>query len=394
MNGTLSEAFLLADPMTLLMAIVLMLLAASVVWWSMAAGATVAPRASMCLAVANALLAGGLGTDALRGIAPDFVGYWGSDLLAIGAFAALRAGVPAIVGEPLAWRSALAVWLPAVAVLAVLPYEGDMRWPVRVVHLAMGALVAMSCIDAWRQLRRHVRPALSALLITPLFAVFLLLATRLIESFWQPAQTGDVRQLNEFNVIWLWMTLLISLVLNATMACLIVMRLVLSIHRLTRRDPLTDVYNRRALSEAIAIEHTQLQRGRPYALVMIDMDRFKQLNDTLGHAAGDAALCRLVEALRPCVRNVDRLGRLGGEEFCALLPLTDVVGGLLVAERMRANLEESVFEWQGRPWPLTASFGIAEARSDDASAEMVLGRADRAMYKAKAQGRNVVQADD
>ncbi len=86
-----------------------------------------------------------------------------------------------------------------------------------------------------------------------------------------------------------------------------------------------------------------------YALVMIDMDRFKQLNDTLGHAAGDAALRRLVEVLMPCVREVDRLGRLGGEEFCALLPLTDLVGALLVAERMRTNLEESAFEWQGRP---------------------------------------------
>ncbi|MDY0748886.1 GGDEF domain-containing protein [Paucibacter sp. R3-3] len=394
MSGTLSEAFLLADPMTLLMAIVLMLLAASGVWWSMAAGTTVAPRASMCLAVANALLAGGLGVDALGGQAPGLLRDGGGDLLAIGAFAVLRAGVPAIVGEPLAWRSALAVWLASAVLLVAVPLEGDMRWHVRAVHTALGALVAMSCVDAWRQLRRHVRPALSALLITPLFAVFVLLAARLLESFWQPAQTVDVRQLNEFNVIWLWMTLLVSLVLNATMACLIVMRLVLSIHRLTRRDPLTDVYNRRALSEAIAAEHLQLQRGRPYALVMIDMDRFKQLNDTLGHAAGDAALCRLVEALKPCVRDVDRLGRLGGEEFCTLLPLTDLVGALLVAERMRANLEESAFEWQGHPWQLTASFGIAEARPEDASADAVLGRADRAMYKAKAQGRNVVQADD
>ena len=94
------------------------------------------------------------------------------------------------------------------------------------------------------------------------------------------------------------------------------------------------------------------------------------------------------------MREVDALGRLGGEEFCVLLPLTDIAGAALVAERMRLNLEESEFLWQGQSWPLTASFGIAEAEPGDISADAVLSRADRAMYRAKAQGRNVVQALD
>ena len=105
-------------------------------------------------------------------------------------------------------------------------------------------------------------------------------------------------------------------------------------------------------------------------------------------------MLQLVQVLAPCVREVDRLGRLGGEEFCVLLPLTDLAGATLVAERMRINLEQSVFEWEGRSWPLTASFGIAEARSGDEGADAVLSRADQAMYRAKAQGRNVVQVDD
>ncbi len=74
-----------------------------------------------------------------------------------------------------------------------------------------------------------------------------------------------------------------------------------------------------------------------------------------------------------------------------LLPLTDLAGAALVAERMRHNLEASCFEWQGKRWPLTASFGVAEALADDASADAVLLRADKGMYRAKAQGRNVVQ---
>ena len=380
------------DPVTLLLAIVLMLMAASLVWWSLAAGARVTPRASLCLAAANALLAASLAADAMRGQAAPLLAFWGSDVLSLAAFAVLRAGVPAIAGEPLAWRSALAIWLPTVLVLGAMPYEGDLRWHVRLVHLGLALQALPAGADAWRHLRTQLRVRLSLLLAGPLFIVFLLLAARVVESLLAPEQSADLRQDSGFNIAWLWSTLLMCLVLNATIAGLILTRLVMNIQRLTQRDPLTDAFNRRALSEAIEAEHGRLQRGKPYALVMIDMDRFKQLNDTLGHAAGDAALQRLVQVLMPCVREVDRLGRLGGEEFCVLLPLTDLAGATLVAERMRMNLEASEFEWQGQRWPLTASFGIAQAQADDASADLVLNRADKAMYAAKAQGRNVVQA--
>ncbi|RZL35580.1 MAG: GGDEF domain-containing protein, partial [Rubrivivax sp.] len=132
--------------------------------------------------------------------------------------------------------------------------------------------------------------------------------------------------------------------------------------------------------------------GRSYALVMIDMDRFKQLNDSLGHAAGDAALRQMVKELQPCVREVDRFGRLGGEEFCVLLPDTGIAGAALVAERMRALVSETPLRWLEQDWPLSASFGIAEAELGDADGKAVLARADAALYRAKAQGRNVVQA--
>jgi diguanylate cyclase (GGDEF)-like protein len=229
-------------------------------------------------------------------------------------------------------------------------------------------------------------------LAAPLFIVTGLLLVRLLEAWLEPGVTPDIRASSSFNIAWLWSTLALNLVLNATMAFFVLMRLILRIQRLTRRDPLTDALNRRALAEAMDHEHARLQRGAPYALVMVDMDHFKQLNDSQGHAAGDAALQALVQALKPCVREVDKLGRLGGEEFCVLLPDTGLAGALLVAERMRLNLEVCGFAWEGKTCPLTASFGVAEASLADASAEQVLMRADRALYQAKAQGRNVVQA--
>jgi len=380
------------DPLTLLAATVLVFMVASLFWWVMAHGAHLAPRASMGLALVNGLLAASLALHAGRGHAPELLSYLGSDLLSVAALAVLRAAVPSLVRPQLAWRSALAVLLISGGLLAAVPYGGDMRWHTRVVFGSLAMLALLASLDAWRELRRQVSRPMSALLAGPLFVISALLLLRLAESLLLPGNTTDILGSGGFNIPWLWSMLAMNLVLNVTMAFLLLARLILRIQRLTRLDPLTEVLNRRALSEAIDTEHARLQRGKPYALVMIDMDRFKQLNDQLGHAAGDTGLQRLIEVLKSCVREVDFIGRLGGEEFCVLLPLTDIAGATLVAERMRQNLEEQSFVWQGQSWPLTASFGVAEAAPSDASADAVLSRADRAMYRAKAQGRNVVQA--
>ena len=379
------------DPFTLLCAGVLIFVVASLMWATLAGKAQVAPRASCGLALVNALLALSLAGHALRGQAPVWITYWGSDVLAIAALAVLRAVLPSLTQAHMAWRSGLAVLLPAALALALLPYEGDMRWSTRIIFASLFLLALLSSLSAWRQLRARLAVPMSCLLSGPLFLISALLLARLLESFWQPGNMRDVLGSGEANIAWLWSMLLMNMVLNATMLMLVMAKLILNIQRLTRHDPLTDALNRRAFSEALEFEHARLQRGKPYALVMIDMDHFKQLNDSLGHAAGDAALLRAVQVLSPCVRDVDRLGRLGGEEFCVLLPLTELAGAALVAERMRHNLEATSFEWQGKTWPLTASFGVAEALAEDLSADAVLRRADKGMYKAKAQGRNVVQ---
>lgn len=199
-------------------------------------------------------------------------------------------------------------------------------------------------------------------------------------------------ELHTLPIGWLWGSLLLGLLANGWIAFLLLLKLVLEIRRLTERDPLTDALNRRALAQVVDAEHSRQRRGQRYALVLLDMDRFKHLNDTLGHAAGDAALKALVSVVRPCLREVDRLARLGGEEFCVLLPHTGIAGAALAAERMRALLAGHAFSWEGQSWPLTASFGIAESSIEDDSAADVMRRADQALYRAKAQGRNVVQA--
>lgn len=382
-----------AHTLTLLAAIILFAGVSAVVWLGLAWLARIAPRASLAMASANAAAALSLSLHLLRGLLPDALTYWPGDVLAVVSFALLSTAVAAITTRRLTWKPGAIVVAVAAALLWAVPYEGDLRWQARVVNIAGAGLVLAAGLAAWRSLgaSTHGRRT-PAPLALPLFLIGTLLLMRALETLLQPGSTPDMRVPTTFNLLFLWMLLALTLVQNATLSFLVLMRLILRIERLLERDPLTDTLNRRAFDQALAEAHAWQRRGRGYALVMIDMDRFKQLNDTLGHAAGDAALRQMVQQLQPCVREVDRFGRLGGEEFCVLLPDTDLAGAALVAERMRALVAQTPLRWLGQDWPLSASFGIAEAERGDATADAVLARADAALYRAKGQGRNVVQA--
>ena len=382
-----------AQTQTLLASIILVAAVGALVWLALALIARIAPRASLAMASANAAAALSLTLHALRGTLPDALAYWPGDVLSVASFALLGTAVTGITMRQLIWKPGAAVVVAAALLLLVLPYGGDMRWPARIVNGAGTGLTLAAGIMAWRSLSGRANGRRTpAPLALPLFLISALMAVRCLETFINPGNTPGIRVPTGFNLVFLWSALVLTLLQNATLAFLVLMRLILRIERLLKRDPLTDTLNRRAFDQALEHAHAWLARGRGYALVMIDMDRFKQLNDSLGHAAGDAALRLMVKELQPCVREVDRFGRLGGEEFCVLLPDTDIAGAALVAERMRCLVEQAPLRWLEQDWPLSASFGIAEAERGDAGADAVLARADAAMYRAKNQGRNVVQA--
>jgi diguanylate cyclase (GGDEF)-like protein len=152
------------------------------------------------------------------------------------------------------------------------------------------------------------------------------------------------------------------------------------------RDPLTGLRNRRGMAEAMSM--VDLDRG---TLVCFDLDRFKSLNDTLGHPAGDAALKTVAGILEDLVRENDTAARVGGEEFGVWLPNTTLEEGLTVAERIRSRIDNARWSWQGRDWPLAASFGVAAWPETTKSRDNLLAQADAALYQAKANGRNRVE---
>jgi diguanylate cyclase (GGDEF)-like protein len=161
---------------------------------------------------------------------------------------------------------------------------------------------------------------------------------------------------------------------------------------LSGRDPLTGLANRRQFLALAADERRRAKRmGEPLALLLLDLDHFKQVNDLYGHPAGDAALRALGRLLRRHLRPSDIVGRYGGEEFIMLLPGTDQQSGLTVADRLRALVAATAFDAQGNV-RLTASIGVVASESPhEIPFAQLLASADRALYRAKQSGRNQVR---
>lgn len=172
------------------------------------------------------------------------------------------------------------------------------------------------------------------------------------------------------------------------------------LEQMASTDPLTRIYNRRVFLMWAEKELTRGQRtGTPFSVLMVDLDHFKQINDCFGHQAGDLALCAVVEKMQDSVRGIDVLGRWGGEEFAVLLPGAAADAALLVAQRVRRNIERILLPGTGirngervQMISVTASVGIATYRGVDDNVHTMMERADMALYQAKAAGRNCVLA--
>lgn len=152
-------------------------------------------------------------------------------------------------------------------------------------------------------------------------------------------------------------------------------------------DRLTGVYNRMKLDEVLAAETLRAARSqRPFSVIMLDVDHFKQVNDKYGHQVGDHTLAELAAALRQRLRATDTIGRWGGEEFLLICPDTDLPGVTRLAEMLREHIAGHAFSTRDAQ---TASFGVASYRAGD-TPEDIVSRADSALYRAKHAGRNQV----
>ena len=160
--------------------------------------------------------------------------------------------------------------------------------------------------------------------------------------------------------------------------------------KLATTDSLTGAYNRRYFLDRLQHEMVRSRRYHtPLSIIMLDIDHFKKINDTYGHPAGDTAIVTLVKRVTDCLRKSDFMGRLGGEEFCLMLPDTDSGSALLMAERVRSLIEDCNITHEFLTFKMTVSLGIAELGPDDTD-QSIMSHVDLALYESKNSGRNRV----
>ena len=327
----------------------------------------------------------------LRGRIPDLLSVVAANVLIAGTLAALLAAVHQFQGRPWPrWR----MGVPVAFLALVFPFLLD-RYAARVaVSCAIYVLQIGLLLWALRS-PEHPSPGRGAvLLMAGLAAQALVLAVRVAAALWGPDQPAQLLQSGTVQSLTFLGSFVTVLTASLGFVFMSKDRLDDGNRRMAAMDPLTGVANRRSIILALDRDVARATRMRePIALMMVDIDHFKRVNDEHGHLAGDQVLCHVVDVLRERVRTQDMVGRYGGEEFLVLLPDTGLKGAAELARQLCHSVEQSPCIWEGKPLFVTVSIGVFGARMEPGDSwDMLIDAADRAMYRAKQNGRNRVEA--
>lgn len=318
-----------------------------------------------------------------------------ANLCIVVSLIALQRGVWAFFGLPRGWRWHAAVLAVAVAVtvLGLDPQHG--AWRVMFISGSLSALCLSVAWDMQREARARMELRWGVVLAVPLLAGGLIFGLRAARALLSPGTiVAEVAADSGLNVAAAFGYLVIALVFQLTLVALVVTRGVVELRRSSRYDALTGLLNRRAMQEALDEQAQRSRRlGEPFSVLMLDADHFKAVNDVQGHAAGDRALQHLGTLLAAQMRDIDRVGRWGGEEFVVLLPGASLGQAREVGERLRERVQALPLRWQDQAVPLTLSAGISQWSESGDDLGALLARADAALYRAKAAGRNRVEIE-
>lgn len=203
------------------------------------------------------------------------------------------------------------------------------------------------------------------------------------------AEIADFMLASDVHQISFLLSIALILALGFTFPLMVNARLVINIYNTSLLDPLTNLYNRRAMEDMVPRELSRVERTHSeLSIILLDIDHFKQVNDQYGHQVGDVTLSGIGQLLNTHLRGQDLSFRIGGEEFLILLPDTNLDSALVVAEKLRQIMSETQFSAKQQE-PCTASFGVAQLLQHD-EWDSLLNRADAALYLAKRKGRNRV----
>ena len=304
----------------------------------------------------------------------------------------LRRGIRVFIGRPTAIRE------PALLMAAVLlaawagPHFEARHLPAVVNFAVLAGLFFGMARDLYLHARGELRMRWPVLLSLPVLLGGLAFAARSLQALLRPDSVALEMSTNStLNVGSALSYVVLVLALHASLMALVVARLTRELQRLSRHDGLTGLLNRRAMQIVLDEQIRRSRRtGEAFAVLMLDLDHFKAINDRHGHAAGDLALKRVSTALTSALRDVDRVARFGGEEFLVLLPGLAMSDAAVVAERLREAVAAVSIEHEAGRIPLAVSIGVAEWNAAGEDSSRVIVRADVALYEAKGQGRGRV----
>ena len=315
-----------------------------------------------------------------RGVFPDLFSMVVANTLLLVGTTAFYIGCRRFLGHGGGWRLWGSVAALSALLFAWLTY-GYSSYPLR-----LGSFTAlMICIHAanLRFLLRHGGKRFPVRLVEVVLVLHIaVLAVRLSTTLVGRAG-NDLMEPSLYQTLYIGAYVLTVLMLSIGAVLMATDRLTTELNHLATHDALTHTLNRRALLERFEEELARSQRtGKGPALMMLDLDHFKAVNDTRGHQHGDAVLVHFVQRTQAVLRRADRLGRYGGEEFVVLLPETGAQNAQAVAQRIHAAATS------GHALDCQLSIGLTTWLGPQDTLDAMLARADKALYQAKAQGRN------
>jgi diguanylate cyclase (GGDEF)-like protein len=371
----------------------LQLILFSVGWWMSAQKATTSRAAMRGLALFNLCMGVGTALVGLRGNQPYLLTHALSNLVSLLAFVVLWHAGQALTGKRYSTAEQLAVLLLGGGLILSFGREAQhAQERVACYFLASAWVAARGAWQAFQRLREEAQKV----------AAWALLATGWTTAalfIWRAAVGLTTNERIEFDhhsdtTNTLALVLMVAVFsLNMVFAQIVFGRMTRALEKLSRHDALTGLFNRRAILEALQVEWDRCARsGVAFSVACLDIDHFKAVNDACGHAAGDAVLVAVAQRISEHLRPGDCVGRSGGEEFLVVLNGCVAAEALVAAERLRAAMAAMPRPGLTGISPLTISIGVATASAADRSGAALLARADAALYRAKAAGRNTVCA--
>ena len=342
------------------------------------------------------LLGVGLLLAGLRDEPRSWWAYNGCNIITLIGFAAMRRGSERFMRlsrSDLEQFGMLLLVGGAIAIVDTGPTGSS--WRIVLAYAGQGYVMARLMMRLRVPLRAEFGRAAFRAIVVPGLVIAALLVLLALRQAWSFGVPQEMHERTGAGVGLVVTYLLGSALFNFGFMVMLTQRLVVRLRRASRRDALTGLYNRGAIDAALRHQwELSARSGEPFAVLLIDVDRFKRINDQHGHAVGDRVLVHIASVIEAQARQADSVGRYGGEEFIVVAPQSDLSGALQAAERLRHAMETEPIHARANDLRVTVSIGVAARRREDANLEALIARADRGLYAAKGAGRNRVEAGE